>query len=140
MFLLKFWRELALAILSGVIVLGYNLWPEPQAPKVEIVEREKIVTKEIVKIKTVTKKPDGTIIEETKESTKDTKTKTDKVDTVAGGPSSRYSVVLLTPIRTSTKFLPEVLVGAQLGSLPVEAFTGYDFDTKSVKVGLGVRF
>lgn len=138
MFLLKFWRELALAILSGVIVLGYNLWPEPQAPKVEIVEREKIVTKEIVKIKTVTKKPDGTIIEETKESTKDTKTKTDKVDTVAGGSSSRYSVVLLTPIRAPTK--PEVVVGAQLGNLPVEAFTGYDFDTKSIKVGLGFRF
>lgn len=138
MFLLKFWRETTILILSGILILGYNLWPEPQAPKVEYVEKEKIVVKEKIITKTVTKKPDGTIIEETKESTKDTKTKTDKVDTVAGGPSSRYSVVLLTPIRAPTK--PEVVVGAQLGNLPVEAFTGYDFDTKSVKAGLGIRF
>lgn len=135
--LLRFWREFLILILTGMLGLGYAFWPKPEI--VEIVKEktvEKIVTKTVVK--TVTQRPDGTIITEDKEISQDSQTKTDKKEVIGGKPPSKYSVLLLFPIRAPTR--PEVGVGAQLGSLPIEVLGAYDFESKAVKVGLGVRF
>lgn len=135
--MLRFWREITIVLLLAVVALGVSLWPEP---KVQIVEKERVVekTKTVTVTKTVTKKPDGTVIEETKESSKVSKTKSDKVDIAVAADPSRYSVILLSPLRAPMR--PEVIVGAQIGNLPAEAFGAYDFESKAIKLGVGIRF
>lgn len=69
---LKNWKETLLVAQAAVIVVGYNVWPEPKECDVKAEVVEKIVYKDkivyvdrvVVKDRTITK-PDGTKIEET---------------------------------------------------------------------------
>jgi len=69
---LRFWRELLIALLSLVCYLQFKYRPEEKPPRVEIVTREKVVFKDkivyvdrvVVRERVITK-PDGTKIEET---------------------------------------------------------------------------
>lgn len=139
---LRFWRELLLIILSGVIALGYNFWPAPSKPEVRTIEKEKVVTKTV--IRTVTKLPDGTVIVKDENSSQVSQVKSDKATSMVKVP--QYEAFVLLPVRASTasnkerKLLPEVGVGVRFGSSRFFGITSYDFNDKSVKAGVKIEF
>jgi hypothetical protein len=128
MSMLRWWRELLLVGLSVVIFGGYKLWPSPQPSAPDT--KTSTETKQTVKV--VTTHPDGTIVDKTTTTEKNSKvlsTNTDK---------SKYGVGAYVNARDLKDYRADV--SARLGNLPLHGVVGYEFKDKTVYVGVRAEF
>jgi len=134
MILLKFWRELLIALLAVACFAIYKMCGRittVQSPPITV---EKIVTKVVTR--TITKKPDGTVIAEDKEETGNSHIP--KVTPIIKINPYKYSVgVSMRNLEYKDFFVD---VGARLGDTPFVAFGGFGYKDNSFLLGVRYEF
>lgn len=128
MSMLRWWRELLILALCGVIFAGYKLWPSPVAPTPAVKTNTEV--HQVTKV--VTTRPDGTIIEKTVSTEKNTKVSN------SGTDKSRYGVGAY--INTADRNDYRLDASARLGALPLFGVVGYEFKDKTVYAGIRAEF
>ena len=126
---IRFWRELTILGLLGVLFIGYKTWPSPVAPAPDV--KENVQVNQVVKVKTT--RPDGTIEEKVTILKKDTKVTTSNAD-----KKSNYSIGAYINAMDRSDY--RVDVAARIGKLPAFGVVGYEFKDKTVFVGVRVEF
>lgn len=128
MSMLKYWRGVLILALSLVIFAGYKMWPKPTPASTST--QTEVATKQIVK--TVTTQPNGTIVEKTITTEKDTKVIAKSSD------KSKYGVGAY--INTADRNDYRVDVSARLGNLPLHGVVGYEVRNGTIYVGIRAEF
>lgn len=131
MSMLRWWREYLIVGLLAVIAVGYAVWPE-QAPVQAGPSSTKTETQTKQVIHVVTTEPDGTIIEKTTTTEKDTKVSSKAAD------KSKYAVGAY--MNTADRSDYRVDAAARLGNLPLHGVVGYEFKDKTIYAGVRLEF
>lgn len=130
MVLLNFWREILIGFLVAACFILYKTCDRTttiQSPPITV---ERIVTKIITK--TVTTKPDGTVVAEDKEESG--VSQVPKVTPIIKVNPYKYSVgVSIRNLEYEDFFVD---IGARLGNTPLVAFAGYGYVDNSFLLGL----
>jgi len=132
--LLKFWRELLIVALASSCFAIYKLYPRIETRQLPPIVVERVTTKTVTK--TVTTKPDGTVIAVEQEESKDAQIPK-PVPIIKLNPY-KYSIgVAMRNLDYKDLFFD---VGARLGSTPIVAFVGYGYRGRSFLLGVRYEF
>lgn len=136
----RVWLAATLLCLGGVGGWRLNAFLHPSqsalAPETRTVVVDRIITKTV----TITKRPDGTVIEETSETTSDHSSNTSKPTPV---PRPQWSVGALASVAPRYPVpRPEwsVVAYRRLGDTNAWAGGGWDFEKKSALLGVRIDF